>query len=109
MIDYPEGLLALQRALTALCSGFNAVYFVHSWSRLPIRRSGGNSTQGRWVASVVLVLTNLAFFVGAVWPAMAPRLRLDPSQAGLDLLPSFLLLAASAAMTLLILRARWSR
>ena len=97
--DPVEVALMLQRAVTVLCSGYNASYFARSWHRL---NGVGNGRRARRVAAAVLALTNLAFLVTSA----APVLPGGAWRPGLQALAGLFPLSAAAAMTTLILRNR---
>ena len=99
----PEALLAVERACTALCSGFNAVHFAVLWARAGRRRDGVRRAERR-IASAVLTLVNVALLLGALAPAVAARFWPAVGDPSLQLLLGAPALAASAAMSVLVLR-----
>ena len=101
-LDVPDALLALERACTALCSGFNTVHFALLWVRAG-RRAGLRKAERR-IASAVLTLVNAALLLGAVIPALSARSWPAVEAPQLQLLLGSPALVASAAMSLLVLR-----
>ena len=104
-MDVPDALLALERACTALCSGFNAVHFARLWARAG--RRGRRRRAERRIAGAVLTLVNAALLLGAVVPALAARSWPAAADPDLQLLLGTPALVASAAMSLLVLRGMW--
>ena len=114
-MDFLGGALLLQRVLTVLSAGFNALYFLGYLGQLAGQgKEAGNGLawsrlQRRKVAVAVLACTNLALLVGGLLPLMAARFDLGNGRRGLELIAVLLPLAAALAMTALVLRAKSSR
>ena len=115
VLDFLGGALLLQRVLTVLSAGFNALYFLGYLGQLAGQgKEAGNGLawsrlQRRKVAVAVLACTNLALLVGGLLPLMAARFDLGNGRRGLELIAVLLPLAAALAMTALVLRAKSSR
>ena len=101
-MELPEALLALERACTALCSGFNSVHFALLWVRAG--RRGRVRRAERRIASAVLTLVNAALLLGAVIPAVSARWGPAAGDSDVQLLVGAPALVASAAMSVLVLR-----
>ena len=104
-MDVPDALLALERACTALCSGFNSVHFGLLWVRAG--RRGRHRRAERRIASAVLTLVNAALLLGAVIPAVSARSWPPVGDPDVQLLVETPALVASAAMSLLVWRGMW--
>lgn len=96
-MDYLDGALVAQRALTAVSSGYNALHF------LGYRTPG----RGRRLAALILALVNAAFLGGSLHPALTEWLRQDLSIGSPGLLAGALPLLASLAISVAILRGRF--
>ena len=101
-LDVPDALLALERACTALCSGFNSVHFGLLWVRAG--RRGRHRRAERRIASAVLTLVNAALLLGAVVPAVSARWWPSVGDSDVQLLVGAPALVASASMSVLVLR-----
>ncbi len=104
-MDVPDALLALERACTALCSGFNSVHFGRLWVRAG--RRGRHRRAERRIASAVLTLVNAALLLGAVVPAVSARSWPAVGGSDVQLLVGAPALVASAAMSVLVVRGMW--
>ena len=115
VLDFLGGALLLQRVLTVLSAGFNALYFFGYLGRLAGRgREVGNNLpwsrlRRRKVAVAVLACTNLALLAGGLLPLLAERFDLGSGRRGLELIAVLLPLVAALSMTALVLRAKSSR
>ena len=102
-MDFQGGALLLQRVLTVLSAGFNALYFFRYLRRMPARNRGAGSSlalrrfQRRKVAVAVLACTNLALLVGGLVPLMVARFNLGSGRHGLELIAALLSLAAASS------------
>lgn len=91
-MDFQGEALLLQRSLTVLSAGFNALYFFRYLGQMAGRsRDAGNKLAGGLV------------------PLMVVRFDLGSGRQGLELIAGLLSLASASAMTTLVLRVKRSR
>ena len=106
-MDHWTGALLLERALTVMSAGFNAMHFARELWRL----RGGNKPPSRRrqpvrAALVAMVVINAALAAGALHPLAASRFAWAARSAGLEAVAVGTSLTAALLMTALVMRER---
>lgn len=105
-MDHWTGALLLERALTVMSAGFNAMHFARELWRLS--RGGPASSRKRSVraALVAMVVINAALAAGALHPLAAARFAWAARSAGLEAVAVAMSLTAALLMTAMVMRER---
>ncbi len=110
-MDHWAGALLLERTLTAMSAGFNAMHFMRELWRL---RGGDGDWMGgrarkvraRRAALAGMAAVNAALASGALYTMASERFALVAGLAGLEAVTVAVALAASLFMTALVMRAK---
>lgn len=105
-MDHWTGALLLERAMTVMSAGFNAMHFARELWRAS--RGGPSSSRKRSVraALVAMVVINAALATGALHPLAASRFAWAARSAGLEAVAVAMSLAAALLMTAMVMRER---
>lgn len=106
-MDHWTGALLLERALTVLSAGFNALHFLRELWRLPqLDGAGARRARAMRAALVAMVVVNVALLAGSLHPLAAARFEWVGRRPELEAVAVGVSLTAALFISALVMRER---